>query len=123
VRVSNGFIQVLTTVDDEEKASKIAKVLLEKRLAACVQVLGPIASSYWWKGKIERTNEWMCIAKARAADYEKIERTITGIHPYEVPEILAFPICSGYPAYLKWIREETAPRRLSQSLDSRSDLV
>jgi periplasmic divalent cation tolerance protein len=71
-------------------------------------VFGPIASSYWWKGKIERTNEWLCIAKGKAADYETIENTIRGIHPYEVPEILAFPICSGYPPYLKWIREETA---------------
>lgn len=110
MRVSNKFIQVLTTVDDEEKASEIARVLLEKRVAACVQVLGPIASSYWWKGKIERTKEWMCIAKARAADYETIESTIRGIHPYEVPEILAFPLYSGYSAYLKWIREETVRR-------------
>jgi periplasmic divalent cation tolerance protein len=110
VRVLNEFIQVLTTVDDEKKASEIARVLLEKHVAACVQVLGPIASSYWWNGKIERTNEWMCIAKARAADYEIIESAIRGIHTYEVPEILAFSIYSGYPAYLKWIREETAPR-------------
>lgn len=110
MRILNEFIQVLTTVDDEEKASEIARVLLEKRVAACVQILGPIASSYWWKGKIERTNEWMCMAKARAADYEAIEATIRDIHPYEVPEILALPLYAGYAAYLKWIHEETTTR-------------
>jgi len=107
--IMNEYIQVATTVNDEKKASEIASLLLETRAVACVQILGPIASSCWWKGKIQRTNEWMCLAKARAEDYEKIQATIKSAHPYEIPEIVAVPIY-GNPAYLSWIHEETNSR-------------
>jgi len=101
------FIQVLTTVDDEKKANDIARAILEKRVAACVQVFGPISSSYWWKGKIEQAKEWICLAKARADDYEELQSVIKSVHPYEVPEIIATPITFGNPAYLNWVRDET----------------
>jgi periplasmic divalent cation tolerance protein len=101
------YIQVLTTVDDEKKAGEIAKAILEKRVAACVQILGPISSSYWWKGKIEQAKEWICLAKARAEDYEQLQSVIKSVHPYEVPEILAIPVIFGNPPYLDWVREET----------------
>lgn len=101
------YIQVLTTVDDENKANAIAKELLEKRAAACVQVLGPITSSYWWKDRIEQAKEWICLAKCKTEDYEKIQAVIKSVHPYEVPEILAVPVSLGNPDYLKWIREAT----------------
>jgi len=101
------FIQVLTTVDDEGKAKGIANAILEKRLAACVQVIGPISSSYWWKEKIEHSKEWICLAKARAEDYEQLQSVIKSVHPYEVPEIIATPISFGNPAYLNWVRDET----------------
>ena len=101
------FIQLATTVNDEKKANEIASVLMERRVVACVQILGPIKSSCWWKGKIIQTNEWMCLAKARMEDYEKIEDAIKSVHPYVLPEILAFPIF-GEPKYLSWIHEETS---------------
>jgi len=85
------FIQVSTTVNSKEGADKIARKLLDERLASCVQVLGPIHSNYWWKGRIDRVREWICLIKSRADDYSRIEASIRGMHPYDVPEILALP--------------------------------
>jgi periplasmic divalent cation tolerance protein len=102
------FIQVSTTVSSNATANKIVRKLLAERPASCVQVLGPIHSNYWWKGRIERAREWVCFIKARASDYRRIEDSINKIHPYEVPEILAFPVIRGNADYLNWIRKETA---------------
>lgn len=107
------YIQVLSTIDEEEKAKEITKKLLEQRVASCVQIFGPVTSSYWWKGRIEQAQEWMCLAKGKAEDYKKIEATIKSIHPYEVPEIVAIPISYGNIDYLQWIRSETTKRRMS----------
>lgn len=101
------FIQVSTTVDRKNRANKIAKQVLLEKLASCVQVLGPIDSSYWWEGRIELAQEWLCLIKARASDYRRIEDSIKKIHPYEVPEILASPILRGNGDYLDWITRET----------------
>ncbi|MEE9611121.1 MAG: divalent-cation tolerance protein CutA [Desulfatiglandales bacterium] len=100
------YIQVLTTTDKKEDADKIAKVVVEKRLAACAQVIGPITSTYWWNEKIERAEEWLCFLKSRNDLYEELERTIAGVHPYEVPEILAVPIVAGIQSYLEWLDKE-----------------
>jgi periplasmic divalent cation tolerance protein len=104
------FIQVSTTVNSERNAMKIAEVLLEGRMASCVQILGPIKSKYRWSGKIEQTREWMCLIKARGNDYRKIESAIKKMHDYEVPEIVALPILQGDPDYLDWITRETKRR-------------
>lgn len=103
------FICVITSVDSREKAEEIAQKLLEERLAGCVQIIGPISSKYWWKGKIEQTLEWLCIIKA--GDYNRVERLIKEIHPYEVPEILAVPIIFGNPDYLRWLGQEIQTKR------------
>lgn len=99
-------LQVITTVDDREKAHRIAKTMVEKRLAACAQVLGPIRSTYWWQGKIEEAEEWLVQLKTRAELYDELERAIRGMHPYTVPEILAFPAVRGNPGYLEWLSKE-----------------
>lgn len=101
------FIQVFTTVDSEEQAGEIAQKLLEKRLVACVQVMGPVRSRYWWEGQLEEAQEWLCLIKAKAASYDRIESLIKELHPYEVPEILAVPITAGNPHYLEWLRRES----------------
>jgi len=100
------YIQVVTTTEHREDAERIARTLVEGRLAACVQVLGPIASTYWWGGKVETAQEWQCWAKSRHDLYGQIEQAIRQIHPYEVPEILAMPILDGSPAYLAWLNGE-----------------
>jgi len=105
-----GYIQVVTTTEHKEDAERIARTLVEARLAACVQVLGPITSTYRWKGAIETAQEWQCVAKSRDHLFARIDEAIRGVHPYEVPEILAVPITAGSQAYLEWLgRELKAP--------------
>ena len=101
------YIQVLTTVDGEEKAKELQRLLVEHRAAACVQVLGPISSTYWWEGQIEETKEWMCLAKTQATQYGRLESLVKENHPYSVPEILALPIVTGNEEYLAWVKAET----------------
>lgn len=97
------YLQVLTTVDTREGASAIARKLLEMKLAACVQVAGPVTSSYWWNGAIESAEEWYCLIKTAANKYEEVEKTIRTLHPYEEPEIVALPIAAGSKTYLEWV--------------------
>lgn len=100
------YIQVLTTVDSKEKAEEIARKLLDARLAACIQIIGPIRSMYWWKEEIEDSHEWICLVKTKAEIYNEVERMIKDIHSYEVPEIIAIPVTHGYDKYLKWLTTE-----------------
>jgi periplasmic divalent cation tolerance protein len=96
-------IQVFTTVDTRETAEIIARGLVEQRLAACVQVLGPLRSTYRWEGAIESAEEWLCLIKTTGAAYEALEKEIRAHHPYDVPEILAVPVAAGHSAYLAWL--------------------
>jgi periplasmic divalent cation tolerance protein len=100
------YIQVVTTTEKQEDAQRIGRALVESRLAACVQLIGPISSTYRWQGKIETAQEWQCWAKSRRELYDQIEQAIRRIHPYEVPEILAIPILAGSASYLAWLDGE-----------------
>lgn len=102
-------IQVLTTVGDRAAADRIAAQLVERRLCACVQVLGPLSSTYRWQGAVERSQEWLCVAKTLAHRYDELEAALRELHPYEVPEILAVPIVAGHREYLAWLRGAVAP--------------
>ena len=99
----NGYIQVTTTTEKKEDAETIAKILVERRLAGCVQIVGPIQSSYWWKGELEKTEEWFCCIKTKNRLYQELETAIKEIHPYETPEIIAIPIVAGSKDYLEWL--------------------
>jgi periplasmic divalent cation tolerance protein len=101
------FIQVTTAINSKEGAQKIAQTLVEQHLAACVHVVGPIVSTYWWQGKIETEEEWTCAAKTQKELYKKVEEVIRETHPYEEPEIVALPIIDGSQSYLQWIEAET----------------
>ncbi len=101
-------IEVITTAPKKADAQRIAEALVERRLAACGQVLGPVASTYRWKGQVERAEEWLCVAKTRRELYAAVEAAIREMHPYEVPEILALPVIDGGADYLRWITEETS---------------
>ena len=101
------ILLIITTTDDREVAAKIGAELVEKRLAACAQVSGPITSTYRWKGKIEESQEWLLTLKSRESLYLAIENEIKRLHPYEVPEIIAVDIQKGSAAYLQWVGEET----------------
>ena len=101
-----GYIQIYTTTENKKDAERIVKVLLEKRLAGCIQVVGPIESTYWWKGNIETAEEWLCGIKSKKSLYEQLEKVIKETHPYENPEIIAMPIVAGSGDYLEWLRNE-----------------
>lgn len=100
------YIQLFTTTEKKEDAEIISQEVVEKRLAACVQIMGPITSTYWWKEKVEKTEEWLCIMKTKRDLYEDLEQAILSIHPYEVPEIVAVPIVAGSQSYLEWLEQE-----------------
>jgi periplasmic divalent cation tolerance protein len=106
------FILVQTSSDSRDGAQKIADAVVGKHLAACCWVSGPITSTYWWKGKIEQAQEWVCSFKTRNELYNNLEQAIREIHPYEIPEIVATPIISGSQNYLDWITSETTRARV-----------
>ena len=103
------FIQVITTTEKKDDALRIAELLVERRLAACVQVDGPITSVYRWQGKVETAEEWRCLIKTRRDLYGELEATIRQAHAYDVPEILAVPVTVGSRAYLDWMEAELRP--------------
>ena len=104
----NQPLLVLTNVPEEALAQSLARALVEEGLAACVNILAPVASVYRWQGQVEHATEIPLLIKTTQARYEDVERAICHAHPYDVPEIVALPIAAGLPAYLEWMREETS---------------
>jgi periplasmic divalent cation tolerance protein len=99
--------QVVTTVGTRPDGDELAREVVEARLAACAQVLGPLVSTYWWQGSIETAEEWQVVFKTTAARFPALRDFIRIHHDYEVPEILCLPVLDGNPAYLRWITAET----------------
>jgi periplasmic divalent cation tolerance protein len=99
-------IQVVTTTAEKSDAETIVAVVLEARLAACAQLSGPIDSSYWWNGRIEKAREWIVTMKTRRDLYDKLEKLLLANHPYDQPEIVATPIVEVSAGYLKWLSEQ-----------------
>ena len=100
------YIQVITTVEKKADAEKIAKTLVEKRIAACVQILGPVTSLFQWEGKLDTAQEYLCLIKSRDDLFSELETAIKNMHPYEVPEILGTPITRIGNDYLNWLAAE-----------------
>jgi len=98
---------VLTNLPDRETAERLAGVLVEQRLAACVNILAPCGSVYRWKGAVQREEEHPVLIKTTAERYPALEAAIRAAHPYELPEIIAVPIERGLPAFLAWVDAET----------------
>lgn len=97
------YLQVMTTTETKDEADRIARLLVEGGLAPCVQVVGPITSTYSWQGRIETAEEWQCLIKTREDLFEQVERSIKSAHSYETPEIIALPISAGSREYLDWM--------------------
>ena len=102
---------VTTTLPDEAVAHQVGARLVEERLAACAQVLGPVSSTYHWKGRIEQAAEWYCHLKTTKTRLPALKKRIRELHPYEVPEIVATRILDGDIDYLKWIEAEVGTAR------------
>ncbi len=100
------YIQVTTTTPSRDDAVNIAEVLIDQRLAACVQIVDTIESTYWWQGKVQRVTEWLCLAKTERRLYSEVEAAIIEAHPYDVPEVLAFEVANGSAGYLAWLSDQ-----------------
>jgi periplasmic divalent cation tolerance protein len=98
-------IAVLTNLPDSESAFNLARELVHLRLAACVNVLAPATSFYRWEGKAEQATETPVLIKTTQARYDELESAIRRLHPYELPEIIAWPIDRGLPEYLQWVEQ------------------
>lgn len=94
---------VLTTAGSKQEAQKIAQALVERRLAACVNISGPIESVYRWKGEVESAQEWLLLVKTSAAAFENLQNAIRELHSYELPECIALRIEGGSKEYLQWV--------------------
>ena len=103
-------VLVLTTLPDRAAADALGRSLVEARLAACVSVGAPVQSIYHWRGSIETSSEVPLTIKTDAELFDAVAAAIRGAHPYELPEILAVPVCNGTADYLAWIDAETRPR-------------
>jgi len=100
---------VITNLPDRESAARLAHALIEKHLAACINILSPCRSVYRWKGKTEGAEEFPMLIKSTRDRYAELEAAIRADHPYELPEIIAVPLAGGLPAYLEWVAAETRP--------------
>ena len=99
------FIIVMVMCASAKEAGKIGAHMLDKKLAACANVISGVASDFWWKGKIDSASEVLLTMKTTTVKFEKIEREVRRLHSYEVPEIIALPIVRGSKNYLNWIKE------------------
>lgn len=97
---------VITTLPDEATARTVARALVDRRLAACVNVQAPGWSVYRWKGEVESATEVALMAKVTAAGYPALEAGLRALHPYALPEIVAVPVVAGLPGYLAWVSSE-----------------
>src|SRR5947209_864357 len=101
------FVVVLVTAGDAEEAARIGRTLVEERLAACANVVGPLRSIYRWAGAVEEAAEHLLLVKARAADLVALDVRVRALHSYQVPEVLALAVRGGSSAYLAWLAEST----------------
>ena len=99
------------TFPDKETAARIAKTLVEERLAACANILPGMESIYWWNGAVEQAAECACICKTSDAAYPALEARVRELHPYDTPCVTALPLERGSEAFLRWIEEETQPKQ------------
>ena len=100
---TNDRIVVLMTAPNADEATRIAEMLVERKLAACVQILPPMTSIYVWKREVQRASEIMLVAKSTRAKFDDLEEAVRAIHSYETPEIIALPIVAGSQSYLSWL--------------------
>ena len=100
-------LELHVTMPDKERAASLARALVDEGLAACVNIVPGVQSIYQWEGRLQEDEEVLCLIKTRPAVFDRARARILELHPYEVPEILAFAVDSGSPAYLDWLKKST----------------
>jgi periplasmic divalent cation tolerance protein len=93
----------------KSSAERITREVLKRRLAACVTTMDGVHSTYWWKGRLDSGEESLLLIKTRSELFDRLKRTVKRIHPYEIPEVVAFRVDRGNREYLDWISKETEP--------------
>ena len=101
------FVVVLVTAGSAEEGRRIGRAIVDERLAACVNVVGPIRSIYRWEGAVEEADEHLLVIKARAADVPALTARVRVLHSYDVPEVVALPLTGGSEPYLAWLAAAT----------------
>ncbi|MEI6859732.1 MAG: divalent-cation tolerance protein CutA [Shewanella sp.] len=101
------LLLVITTLPSQKSATKLAKQLVEKKLAACIQISAPVTSIYRWQDKVCEEHEYQLQIKCTQDCYSALEQTINKLHPYKVPEIIAIPVINGLFEYVNWVKEVT----------------
>ena len=101
--MENAYIVVMVTTASKQEAEKIAQRLLNERLIACANIVGPVSSLFYWSGKTEKAEEYLIFMKSRKDLFDKLAETVRTLHGYEVPEILVLPVVDGLKAYLDWL--------------------
>ena len=110
-RRQSQVVVVLVTAPSPAVARRIARALIARRLAACVNVMPGLISLFWWAGKLSRAREALLIIKTPARAFQPLTRAILSLHPYEVPEILALAVTAGHAPYARWVRASVRKRR------------
>jgi periplasmic divalent cation tolerance protein len=105
---AESVLVAMTNLPDEASAARLARAVLAARVAACVNRLAPCQSEYWWQGKLEQAQEWPLLIKTTRVQYAALEAVIRAEHPYDVPELVAWPVGAGFAPYLAWVREEAS---------------
>ena len=103
------YVIVVMTTANREEAVKIVNQLLQERLIACANIVGPVSSLFWWKEKVEEAEEFLIFMKSHEALFEELSERVRALHSYEVPEVLALPIIRGLPSYLEWLGASLQP--------------
>lgn len=101
------YVQVLTTVESEDDGVRLGRGIVEARLAACIQIVGPVRSLFWWEGAVDDAREWQLLIKTPSERFAALEEHIKANHDYDTPEIIATPIVEGSREYLQWLSVET----------------
>lgn len=117
--VARDFRMVFVMAANEDEAGRIAQALVAERLAACVNIVGPVHSVYRWRGTIENASEYMLVIKTSMRHFSKLERRVRELHSYEVPEIVAVTLAAGSKPYVAWLAESTRQAAPSASPGSR----
>jgi periplasmic divalent cation tolerance protein len=98
-----GYSLILSTASSKDEAQHIARALVEQKLVACVNIVGPVESVYRWKGEVENAQEFLLMMKTDSERFERVRDAVKSLHSYEVPEVIQLPVENGLPAYLQWI--------------------
>jgi periplasmic divalent cation tolerance protein len=104
VEQNAGYIVVLVTASDMEEAEKIVKTVLDERLIACANIIGPVYSFFWWQGRIDTAQEHLILMKTKRDLFNKLSERVKALHSYQIPEIIAVPIIEGFEPYMEWLK-------------------